>query len=204
MYKTFSDGLLGSNTHLVWDEESREGMVVDLGNTPKKIFDFAAANSIEVKYLVLTHGHFDHAEYAEEYCKIFPEAKLMAHKNEAAVLCDPVANVSIYMGEARVYPLPDVSLCEGDSVMLGKTAYRVLNTPGHTPGSICLYSKQENLMLTGDTLFDGGRGRCDFRYGSEEDMRASLERLLKMDGKILFLSGHGAPSVIADQRGVVF
>ena len=75
---------------------------------------------------------------------------------------------------------------EGDTLTVGKSEFVILSTPGHTPGSICLLCEEEKIMFPGDTLFHFGRGRCDFKYGNEEDMAASLERLLSLDGNITF------------------
>ena len=204
MYKTFSGGLLSSNTHVVWDEDSRECMIVDCGNPAREIARFVSGEGLTVKYVILTHSHFDHAHYISDFASAFPEAQICAHKDEVKLLCDPEANVSIYFGTPERYPAPDRIFNTGDRITLGKLEFSVLCTPGHTPGSICLYCKSEKLMLTGDTLFECGRGRCDFKYGSEEEMAASLHRLLSMDTDILFLSGHGAPSYIGDEVGRVY
>ena len=204
MYKTFSRGLLGSNSHLVYDEKSREAMIVDLGNPPSEILAAVRELSLNVKYLVLTHAHFDHADYIEKYKLTFPEARVVAHESEVAVMTDFEANVSLYFGTPKNYGYPDKAVKEGDIIALGSAEYRVLHTPGHTPGSICLYSREQRLMLTGDTLFEAGRGRCDLKYGSENDMARSLKRLLAMDGDIVFLPGHGGASTIGREIGRVF
>lgn len=204
MYKIFSGGLLGSNTHVVWDSESLECMIADCGNPVGEIKRFIADKGLLVKYVVLTHSHFDHAHYVADFADAFPEAKICAHKEEIKLLFDPEANVSMYFGTPEIYAMPTQILHTGDTISLGNLDFSVLSTPGHTPGSICLYCKSEKLMLTGDTLFMGGRGRCDFKYGSESEMAASLRKILSMDGDILFLSGHGAPSYIADEVGRVF
>lgn len=204
MYKCFSHGLLESNTYVVWDGESREGMIVDAGNPTDEIKRFADGEGIKIKYVVLTHAHYDHAHYLEDYRLAFDSARICAHRDEVKVMGDPMANVSAYFGVYENYGYPDTELEGGDKISLGATVYKVIHTPGHTPGSICLYSEEEKLMLTGDTLFMGGRGRCDFKYGSEEDISKSLKKLLAMDGDIAFLSGHGPLSYIKDERGRVF
>lgn len=204
MYKIFSRGLLGSNTYLVYDEDSREAMVVDLGNPPTEILASALELNLNVKYLVLTHAHYDHADYIDKYKSAFPEALTVAHESETVVMTDAEANVSLYFGTPKSYGYPDKAVKEGDILALGTLEFRVLHTPGHTPGSICLYAAKRGLMLTGDTLFEAGRGRCDLKYGSEHDMSLSLKRLFKMDGRTVFLSGHGGVSTIGREVGRVF
>lgn len=202
MYKVFSEGILDSNVYVVSD--GGEAMIVDAGAPPALLLQYIEENSLKVKHIVLTHAHYDHAHYLSEYKRVFLDAAICAHEGEIAVMSDPVANVSAFFGLFETYGVPDVSLREGDFISVGTLNYRVLSTPGHTPGSICLYSREERLMLTGDTLFMCGRGRCDFRFGSEEDMSKSLSRLLSMDGDIVFLPGHGEASRIKDERGRVF
>lgn len=204
MYKMFSRGLLGSNTYLVYDEVSREGMIVDLGNPTDEIIRTVSELGITVKYLVLTHAHYDHADYIDKYKATFPEARVVAHEREVSVMTDSEANVSLYFGAPKSYGYPDLTVKDADVLCLGALEFRVIHTPGHTPGSICLYCRERGVMLTGDTLFEGGRGRCDFKYGSELDMSASLNRLFKMDKDIVFLSGHGGASTIGRERGRVF
>lgn len=199
-YKTFGGGFLGSNTYLVWETESRSGMVIDCGNSAAELYRFADEKGLRVKYLVLTHGHYDHVSKLEEYRACFPEAKLVTHEKEAAVLADPEANVSTLFRDPNTYPTAELSVTEGDLLSLGELDFEVLSTPGHTPGSICLYSKEERLMFTGDTLFAQGWGRTDFKYGDDSQMHKSLTRLLSMDGEITFLAGHGLPSTVSARR----
>ena len=204
MYKAFPYGLLGSNTYVVFDEKSLEGMIVDTGNEVVRVAAFVDKMGITVKYIVQTHAHFDHAEFLDEYRSKYPDAAVVAHKREVTLLTDPEANLSSFVTKPKSYGVPDLEVGEGDVLTLGESSYRVLSTPGHTPGSICLYNEKEKLMITGDTLFEGGRGRCDFKFGSEADMSRSLKRLLDMDPEIEFLPGHGGPSRIGCERGRVF
>jgi glyoxylase-like metal-dependent hydrolase (beta-lactamase superfamily II) len=202
--QNFDGGLLGANTFLVWDTESLDGMIIDCGNLPEAVKSFASQKGVTVKYIVLTHGHYDHAEYTEYFRSAFAGAMLACHRAEAPVLTDSEANVSEYFGEANTYPLPDIALEEGDVLTLGDSetgiSFVCLHTPGHTPGSICLYCKKEKTMFTGDTLFNMGYGRTDFKHGSETALFTSLTRLLKMDADIVFYSGHGGSSEIGTQK----
>jgi len=204
MYKTLSSGLLGSNTYIVWDERSREAMIIDCGNYPRTVLGEVEARALKVKYIVLTHAHYDHAEFVLEYKRTFVCSELIAHECEVAVMNDPEANVTALFGAPKTYGYPDKTVREGDEICLGNSKYRVLHTPGHTPGCICLYNEEERLMFTGDTLFECSRGRTDFKFGCEEDMRASLCRLFRMAPEITFLSGHGGPSTIGREAERVY
>ena len=200
MIKTFSSGILGANTHLFYDENSDEGIVVDCGNDPSEVNLFCMQKGINVKYVVLTHGHYDHAHFFREYKNTFKSAKTVCHRDEIPVLTNAMANVSILFGDSETYPLPDETVTDGDELTVGRYTFRVIHTPGHTPGGICLYCEEEKLMFTGDTLFCGGIGRTDFLYGDEAVMISSLQMLLNMDGEIEFYSGHGCEGKIKNER----
>lgn len=189
MVKAFSEGLLGSNTYLYTN--SGEGMIVDCGNPPQKIYEYCETDGITVRCIVLTHGHYDHAHYVNEYKELFPSAQTVAHRDETAVLNNPEANVSALFGEPTVYAAPDKAVADGDLLNVGDACFKVLHTPGHTPGGICLYCEKEKLMFTGDTLFCGGYGRTDFLYGDENALFSSLKRITSVSGDTVFYSGHG-------------
>ena len=103
MYKVFSRGLLGSNTYLVYDEKSLEGAIIDCGNPPREPLATARELGVNIKYIILTHGHYDHAEFVEEYARLLPDAEVVAHEAENAVLSDSLANVSHFFGTPRRY-----------------------------------------------------------------------------------------------------
>ncbi|MBO5879288.1 MAG: MBL fold metallo-hydrolase [Clostridia bacterium] len=203
-FKKFCFGNMFSNTYLVWDEESREAIVVDCGNSAEPILREALERGLSVKLVVLTHGHYDHILYMDEFRECFPEAKLVCGEGDEKLLCDSEANVSYLFGDTRTFSAPDALLNDKDVITLGESRICVLPTPGHTPGGICLYSKHDALMFTGDTLFAGGIGRTDFKYGSFSVLRESLQRLLNMDGEIEFHAGHGGPSKIAYEQRSLF
>ena len=190
MIKTLSNGLLSSNVHVFWDEDTKEAMIIDCGVPTKSLIEIVNQNSLEVKYIILTHGHYDHAHFVNDYHIAFPLAKVVCHENEIKVLTDEDANVSSLVGIPETYVCDYTTVNEGDILSVGRYDFAVLHTPGHTPGCICLYSEKEKLMFTGDVLFDNGIGRTDFKYGNISDMRSSLSRLLSMDGEILFYPGH--------------
>ena len=207
MLHRFSNGLLGANAYLVWNEhaDGNPGFVLDLGVPPQTVKQYADEKGVTVKSLILSHGHYDHAHYAAQYRAMFPAAEYLCHAAEDKILCDPEANVSAMCYAEVVYPLPDRTLADGDTVTLGEgetaDVWTVIHTPGHTPGCICLWNKTQKKMLTGDTLFaDGGFGRYDFKYGDAAILGKSLARLLAMDAEILIYPGHGLSSTIGEER----
>lgn len=201
---SFSCGILSSNTHIAWDGNSLEGMIVDCGVEATLIKDFTEKNGIKVKYIVLTHGHFDHCEYLEEYISAFPNASVVCHRAELEVLYDIEANLSFWGNAPREYKADYTLVSEGDVLTLGTLPdtcmnFKVLHTPGHTPGSICLLEEKCKIMFTGDTLFKGSYGRVDLKYGSFSHMRSSLKRLFSLDENITFFSGHYEKSTIGQE-----
>ena len=206
MIKIFPYGLLDTNTYVVWEEKSKECMVIDCGVKPQMILPFIEENGLTVKYVVLTHGHFDHAEYALEYESVFDEARIVCHENELLVLEDADANLSSWGKGPRAYKCDFTLVKEGDILTLGdpKNAdtclfFQVLHTPGHTPGGICLYNEKFKIMFTGDTLFKRSYGRTDFKYGDENALFSSLKRLYRMDRDIVFYPGHYGSSTIKEE-----
>ena len=200
-YMKFCFGGMSSNTYVVWDEHTREAIIVDCGNSVDAILRYANEQALLVKWIVLTHAHYDHVLYMDEYREVFADAKLMIGAADAALLSDVEGNVSYLFNDWRVFGAVDGKLCDGDKLMLGESEIFVISAPGHTPGGICLYSAADKLMVTGDTLFGGGGiGRTDFKFGDMEVLRETLGRLLSMDGEITILPGHGGASKIAYEQ----
>lgn len=197
MIKCFSHGLLDSNIYVAYD--LGEAMIVDCGGAVGPIESFVTEHSLDVKYIVLTHGHYDHIAHLDEYARAFPNAEIACHKDELAVLLSPHANLSAMFSQGRSYDFPYKLISEGDSLKIGSLTFEILSTPGHTCGSICLICREKRVMLTGDTLFKGSHGRTDFPYGNSTLIYDSLKRLLSLDGDIQFFSGHYQSSFIRDE-----
>ena len=198
MIKCFSGGLLGSNAYVVYD--GGEAMLIDCGVECDEICEFLDSHSLSLKYIALTHGHFDHAEYVSEMASRFDRAKVICHADEVKVLRDPIANVTSFLSIAHAYTVEIDALCDGECLRVGALTLDVIHTPGHTPGGICLLCKSENAIFVGDTLFCNGYGRTDFKYGSTSDLRASLARLLSLDEDIEVYSGHGPKTTIGREK----
>lgn len=193
-------GVMSVNCLIVSDEETGIGAVIDPGgsNAEEKIINMAAKNGITVKYILLTHAHFDHM-LSLEALRGRLGVPLGVHKDDAEALTNPRLNYMEQFGGVSTPCKPaELLLDEGDVITLGKTELTVLHTPGHTLGSVCY--KTDGAIITGDTLFRGSIGRCDLYGGDEMAMESSLKRLSYLDGDYKLYPGHGSTTSLSRER----
>lgn len=198
MVKTFSGGLLDSNVYVVYD--GGEAMIIDAGVQVGQIKEFISKNELRVKYIVLTHGHYDHVNYIGDYLRAFEGAEAVCHESEVDTLCDSEANVSCLFGLESVYNHDYKTVRDKDTLTIGALEFSVMHTPGHTVGGICLYCKSAGVLFTGDTLFNRGYGRTDFKGGSFRELLNSIRRIIALDGETVFYSGHGDSARLKEQK----
>lgn len=185
-FKALRKGMASSNTYIIGDKD--EAAVIDVGNRADEIFEEAVSHGgMRIKYIILTHGHFDHMMYLDELQRK-TNAKVVVHEADADAFQSASRNVSDLFGMPRTFPQPDLLVREGDVLQVGDLQLKVLHTPGHTPGGICLLC--ENLLFTGDTLFDGDFGRTDLPFGNSKGLRNSIERLFQLPGDFMVYPGH--------------
>ena len=193
-FKRFTMGLIGSNTYILYDDESLEGMIIDVGNPPGPAERFTAQQGISVRYIVLTHAHYDHICYIEEYKAAFPGAETVIHPLDNIIMPNPRLNCSSLFGSEERYAPADREVREGDVLKLGGGEVRVLHTPGHTEGSICLLA--DGYLFTGDTLFYNGFGRTDLGCGNTAVLADSIERIYSLDPGLAVFPGHGIATTV--------
>lgn len=178
-----------SNCYLILSDG--HALVVDPAVSMSAILSALGEESAVCEGIVLTHGHFDHMLTLDELRRAFPDAPVYIHREDASYLGDSQKNAfTFFFHQDRVWQAADKLLVDGDVLLLGNEAVRVVHTPGHTPGSICLYCG-ENDLITGDTLFDGGYGRCDLWGGSFTTLIESLQKLQKLPEHLTIHPGHG-------------
>lgn len=193
----FTDNYFGENTYLVADKNTREGAVIDPGGDIKDLMRYVEDNDIEIKYIVLTHGHGDHIGCVPEL-KEATNAQIIAHTDEREILLDKKKNLSYSMRCGAVEFEADKYVEEKESVRIGDLKLTFLHTPGHTKGCMCI--KVLNHMFTGDTLFAGSMGRTDLFSGNNKQMEKSLKRLSNQEDNVIIYPGHGPNSTMGIEK----
>lgn len=193
-------GEMRTNCVIVSDEETGIGAVIDPGGTEaeKRIITLCESNGVKIKYILLTHAHFDHMLSLEALRNV-TGAPLALHSYDADSLQDPTLTYMAQFGGITEGCAPaEIILNDGDSLSLGNTTLTVLHTPGHTAGSVCYMA--DCVIVTGDTLFHSGIGRCDLYGGDEQAMKQSLKRLASIEGDYKLYPGHGSTTTLERER----
>ena len=193
LIETFTVGALSTNCYVVNCQQTKEAIVIDPGldfsSEAEQIFDYITKGTLKVKLIVNTHGHPDHISGDAIFLKKY-NVPICIHKYDAP-----------FIEGLEIGKVPATVLLEDDSLIkFGIESLKVMHTPGHTPGSICLLG--ERLVFTGDTLFAGGIGRTDFPEGSDADMRLSLQKLVGLPDYFLVYPGHGPTSIMSEEKRV--
>ena len=194
---TYPIGPLLTNCYVVTCPSAKgDALVIDPAFGKEKILAFLESKGLRLAGVVLTHCHFDHMSAVDGLCE--GGVPLYCPKNDAPALKDPKRNASFYFGRPlEVKTVPARLLFEGDEITIGEERLRVLETPGHTAGSICLLG--EDLLFSGDTLFCRGYGRTALPTGSEASLAASLRRILSLEERTVY-PGHGEVTTIFEEK----
>ena len=185
-------GELMTNCYIVWDENTKNAVIVDPGDDGAYLADCLRKKGLTLKYIFLTHGHYDHTggvPELRETCGTDPVICM----SEKDIGLRPAFHEPVYIAREDITPWK-----EGDVIRLDSLSFTVMETPGHTPGSVCL--RCEDVLFSGDTLFQGSCGRTDFPGGSWDQMAASLKRLYELPGDYLVLSGHTGSTTLENER----
>lgn len=194
-------GPLQCNCSVIGDEGTREAMVVDPGDDIEQVLAIVRKHNLHVKQIVITHAHIDHVGGAMKL-RAATGAPILLNQNDYALLkmLDlQAAWIGISApGEVKI----DQNIGQGETVGAGSLQARVLHTPGHTEGSICLYFPAEQKLIAGDTLFAGSIGRTDLPGGSMQKILRSLHTtVLALPDETVVVPGHGPLTTIGEERG---
>jgi glyoxylase-like metal-dependent hydrolase (beta-lactamase superfamily II) len=190
-------GVFAANCYLVACEETREGVIIDPGADPKRILDMVAGENIKVKYIINTHGHVDHISANEEVRQAL-DAPVLVHELDGEMYKKMPANLMAFVGKMKL-EAPDRLLKGGEKLSVGTLEFEVLETPGHSRGSISLHT--DGALFTGDTLFAGSIGRTDLPGGSYPQLIMSImQKLLVFPDETLVYPGHGPETTIGEEK----
>ena len=198
--ETFAVGPLACNCTLLGDEQAGEAIVIDPGAEVGRIYRRITELGLKLKQILITHGHIDHVGGALEL-KRLTGAPILLNENDLPLLRMMEAQAAwVGMETPEVAP-PDTSLVDGQHVGLEYYPARVLHTPGHTQGSICLHFAPLKLLVAGDTLFADSIGRTDLPGGNYEQIIDSIQsRLMALSDETLVIPGHGLNTTIGAER----
>lgn len=194
----FQVGMIGTNCYLVACPDTKEAMVIDPGDEADRIFKLAEQNGFKITTILNTHGHWDHIG-GNKALKELTQAPILIHEADSDYLTDEKLNLGSSFGNKGEGIKADCLLKEGDMVTVGNLSFKVLHTPGHTPGGISLVA--DKVVFVGDTLFKGSIGRTDFAGGSFSVLISSIKnKLLTLDDDLTVYPGHGPHTTIGRER----
>ena len=194
-------GPLDENAYLIGDGQTGEAIVIDAGDEPDRIMDLIKEENLKIKAIICTHAHFDHIGAAGDI-KRETGAKILLHKEDLPIYETAKKQATAWGYELDDIPQPDGFIAEGDNIQTGNLNFKVLHTPGHSPGGISLYG--EGILITGDTIFQGSVGRTDFPGGSIEKLGKSFRRLLGLPEDTKIFPGHGPETTVGTEKKTNF
>jgi glyoxylase-like metal-dependent hydrolase (beta-lactamase superfamily II) len=186
------------NCYIVGDAQTKEGIIIDPSWDPDRIIHHVEKYDLEIKKIVITHGHADHIG-ALDTIRSHYKVPVCIGEKDAVMLTDPVANLSGLSGESVVTEPAEEFLREGDEIKVGRFSFKVFETPGHSPGSVSIYG--HGAVFTGDAIFLGSIGRTDFPGCSFEVLMDSIKgKILTLPDDTVIYPGHGPDSQVAQER----
>lgn len=208
--KCFVVNLVEENCYIV-NDQTNEAIMIDCGimydSEQKEIVDYITTNNLKLKHLVCTHSHFDHTMGCSRIYDIYG-LKPQMHSADTELYINLQQQIQSILGRnipksftnIKTVP-PDKTLAEGDEVLFGTHKFNVISTPGHTPGGICFYCSEENILFSGDSLFCQSIGRTDFPGGNSHDLISSLKtKILTLSDQTMVYPGHGPTTTIKSER----
>ncbi len=183
---TLNLGALGTNCYIVETAENK-CIAIDIGGEPEKFLDFIKSKNLTLDKILLTHGHFDHAEGVK---RVQEEtgAPVFIHSEDKPMLSDGKISLADFFQRPVQKPESCIEIIDGDKIKSGETEFTVMHTPGHTKGSVCYITG--DIIFSGDTLFMGSIGRTDYPGGDINEMRESLIKLKNLKGDYKVYPGH--------------
>jgi glyoxylase-like metal-dependent hydrolase (beta-lactamase superfamily II) len=195
---TIENTQMGQNVYLYYNEETKDAICIDPGGNAAGVCDALDANGLRLGAIILTHGHYDHIGAAQEL-RAHSGAPIYCHGDDAEMLEEAKLNLSSTTSD-RIAFSPDKLLVDGEDLAIGNAKLRIIHTPGHTRGGLCLYDVKNAALFTGDTLFKNSIGRTDLHGGNHAQLIDSIKsKLLILPADTRVYPGHGPASTIGGE-----
>lgn len=195
----FLTGIISTNCYLSINENTKQAVIIDPAACPKKIFDFIEEEGLKIEAILLTHGHFDHIMGIDGFLERF-SVPVYVHEDDERVMNDPRLNQSSIYTAGYTFAGAQY-LRDRQTLDLAGYTFEVIHTPGHTWGGCCYYIQSENILFSGDTLFQCSVGRTDFETSSTSDLISSIrEKLMKLPDETIVYPGHMGATTIGYER----
>ncbi len=197
-FKMLSLGNMDNNCYIIGDEKSRQAAVIDAPCDAAAILDVLEEENLTLKYILLTHAHYDHIGALDALHEA-TDAQVLIHHFEEDAVCDPAVNLSAYAEGVCPKTAPTRTVADNETLHVGDIDIKVYYTPGHTVGSVCYYT--EGMLFSGDTLFLRNVGRCDLPGGDFDIIKESIRRQLYIlpDDTDVY-PGHGRTTTIGYEK----
>ncbi len=197
--RSFISGPLGVNCYVAYDEDTKKGFMVDPGGYKEEIERYILDSGMDLQYIILTHGHGDHIGGVSTFLEKFTHCKLVASDGESEMLKNSYENFSVETYGKPIALTPDVLVKDGDVLQVGNLSLKIITTPGHTTGGMCIYV--ENCLFSGDTLFAQSIGRTDFPGGSFDQIMDSIKnKLFLLPDETKVFPGHMGTTSIGFEK----
>jgi glyoxylase-like metal-dependent hydrolase (beta-lactamase superfamily II) len=188
--KKLEVGKLATNCYIVVHKETEDAIIIDPGDDAEYIISVLQREQLTPKQIIATHGHFDHVLGVLEI-KLAYDIPFFIHKADEFLLKRAVDSSDYFTGiKSDPVPMPDGYIDETSKIILSDVEFSILETPGHTPGSISLFNKDEKVLFVGDVIFKEGVGRTDFSYSDFNKLKESIGILTKLKDKYTVYPGH--------------
>ena len=190
---------LAANTYLIIDS-SNQCLLVDIGKDDERIVRYINDNKLQLKGILLTHGHFDHIRGVDYILSQF-DVPVYLHEQDKELLTNPHLNGSDrFSRKDIIIDALTENIKDGSAIKLLDEPIKVIHTPFHTQGSVCFYLEKERVLFSGDSLFLGSIGRSDFITSNPKLIPSSLAKLMSLNDDVKVYSGHGLETTIGDER----
>lgn len=187
-------GALDTNCYILYDPETKEAAVIDPADEDVKIIDTIKNYNLKVKYIIVTHAHIDHILALDKVAQ-YTNASLVIHSDDKDALNNDVFNLATFFNAKSPTKKADILVKNGDVLHLGENNLKIIHTPGHNRGSMCIHV--DNILISGDTLFNQSIGRTDYYGGNFDTLINSIKkRLFVLDDNTKVYPGHGCETTI--------